>query len=387
MALHAAHKPSGSSTSALAYRRVVVKAGTNVLTNGADALDAKLMASLVSQIVELQGMGARVILVTSGAIAAGREVLGETPDGRGAADKQQLAAVGQSRLMHRYQELFSHFDTVVAQALLTRHDLEDRLGYLNIRNTLDGLLNRGVVPVVNENDVVNVEEISQEGFGDNDQLSALVANLVDADLLLMLTDSGGLYTADPHRDPSAQLVPLVERIDDAVLAQAEQHRSETSRGGMRSKLEAARMATGSGVTVAIASGTEPRVVCRVAQGEAVGTLFPTSVSRMESRKRWILSGLADGGGTVSVDQGAEKALRTKHGSLLPAGVREVRGRFKRGDVVSILGPQGERVACGIANYDDTDLRVIMGTRSDQFLQLLGHHFGDEVVHRNNMAVL
>jgi glutamate 5-kinase len=156
---------------------------------------------------------------------------------------------------------------------------------------------------------------------------------------------------------------------------------------MRSKLEAARMATSSGVMVAIAGGTEPRVVCRVAQGEAVGTLFPTSVSRMESRKRWMLSGLADGGGTVAVDQGAEKALRTQHGSLLPAGVREVRGRFQRGDVVSILGPQGERVACGIANYDDTDLRAIMGTQSDQILQLLGHHFGDEVVHRNNMVVL
>ncbi len=368
---------------------MVVKAGTNVLTDGAQALDGKVMASLVAQLVQVRRMGAQVVLVTSGAIAAGREALGQAggQDGRSVAASQVLAAVGQSRLMHQYQELFSRHETSVAQALLTRHDLEDRSGYLNIRNTLEGLLQRGVVPVVNENDVVNVEEIGPEGFGDNDQLSALVANLIDADLLLLLTDTKGLYTADPHRDQSAQLVPVVEQIDDSVLAQASEYHSATTRGGMRSKLKAARLATSAGVTVAIVSGAEPQVVCRVAQGETVGTLFPSSVSHMESRKRWMLSGLSESKGEVVVDEGAVAALRTHNGSLLPAGVREVRGQFERGDLISIVGLHGRRVACGITNYAAGDLEAIMGARSSQIHQRLGHHFGDEVVHRNNMAVL
>ena len=389
MALRAHRETSNATTPPLAYRRMVVKAGTNVLTDDAQALDSKVMASLVSQLVQVRRMGAQVVLVTSGAIAAGREALGQAAgqDGRSVAASQVLAAVGQSRLMHQYQELFSRHETSVAQALLTRHDLEDRAGYLNIRNTLEGLLQRGVVPVVNENDVVNIEEISPEGFGDNDELSALVANLIDADLLLMLTDTKGLYTADPHRDQSAQLVPVVEHIDDAVLAQAGEYHSATTRGGMRSKLEAARLATSAGVTVAIVSGAEPQVVCRVAQGEAVGTLFPSSVSRMESRKRWMLSGLTESKGEVVVDGGAVTALRTHSSSLLPAGVREVRGEFERGDLVAIVGPQGRRVACGITNYGVGDLKAIMGARSSQIHRRLGHHFGDEVVHRNNMAVL
>ena len=386
-------RPSKSSSNAsettpkLVYRRVVVKAGTHTLTGGTESLDTGAMASLVSQLVELRGMGGQVVLVSSGAIAAGRLEMGSEQEGRGVAARQLLAAVGQSRLMYVYRELFSGFQTTVAQALLTRRDIEDRQGYLNVRNTLEGLLERGVVPVVNENDVVNIEEIGQDGFGDNDQLSALVANLIDADLLLILTDVGGLYTADPHRDPSARLVPVVEQIDEGVLAQAGRHQGDVSRGGMRSKLEAARLATSWGVTVAVADGSEPGVLSCVARGEPVGTLFPSRVSRMESRRRWMLSGLAEGGGKVVVDEGAVTALRTGKGSLLAAGVREVHGQFQRGDVISIWGPVEEQVACGISNYDNADVHQIMGARSDQILSRLGHHFGDEVVHRNNMAVL
>lgn len=389
MALRPSQSSSNASETApkLVYRRVVVKAGTHTLTGGSESLDTGAMASLVSQLVELRGMGGQVVLVSSGAIAAGRLEMGSGQEGRGVAARQLLAAVGQSRLMYTYRELFSRFQTTVAQALLTRRDIEDRQGYLNVRNTLEGLLERGVVPVVNENDVVNIEEIGQDGFGDNDQLSALVANLVDADLLLILTDVGGLYTADPHRDPSARLVPVVEQIDEGVLAQAGRHQGDVSRGGMRSKLEAARLATSWGVTVAVADGSEPGVLSRVAKGEPVGTLFPSSVSRMESRRRWMLSGLAEGGGKVVVDEGAVSALRTRKGSLLAAGVREVHGRFQRGDVISIWGPVEEQVACGISNYDNADVHQIMGARSDQILSRLGHHFGDEVVHRNNMAVL
>ena len=387
MAISSTQKQRSAGTPALTYRRVVVKAGTNVLTRRTGALNAGAMATLASQIAEAHKMDGQVVLVTSGAIAAGREALGARNEGKAVPVRQLLAAVGQSRLMHLYQELFSRYEITVAQALLTRRDLEDRQGYLNVRNTLEELMSRGVVPVVNENDVVNVEEIGQEGFGDNDQLSALVANLVDADLLVLLTDTGGLFTTDPHRDPSAQLISRVERIDESVLALAEAHRNANSRGGMRSKLEAARLATSYGVPVVIADGAEPQVIRRLAQGEALGTLFPTSVSAMESRKRWLLSGLADGGGEVVVDAGAVSALREQHGSLLPVGVQQVRGHFRRGDVVSVVGPDGSRVVCGITNYDDADLRAIRGARSDQIAERLGHHFGDEVVHRNNMVVL
>jgi glutamate 5-kinase len=382
-----AAKSNKTSTSGLAYQRIVVKAGTNVLTTGAGALDAAVMATLVEQVVRVREMGAQVVLVTSGAMAAGRDALGQRASDKVVPELQQLAAIGQSRLMYQYQELFSHHDTLVAQALLTRRDVEDRQGYLNVRNTLEGLLDKGVVPVVNENDVVNVEELGQDGFGDNDQLSALVANLIDADLLILLTNTGGLYTADPHRDASATLIEQVDRVDDAVLALAGEHRDANSRGGMRSKLESASLATSCGVTVVIASGGEPDVVHKLVIGQKLGTLFPTTVSYMESRKRWLLSGLAPSGGVVIVDAGAVKALRESASSLLPAGVKEVRGHFNRGDVVIIASPDGERVACGVVNYDDADVRSVQGVRSNQILEKLGHQFGDEVVHRNNMVVL
>ena len=382
-------KPAKQQTGkqALAYRRIVVKAGTNVLTRKSPKLDQRVMASLAEEIAKICRLDAQVVLVTSGAIAAGREAMGKAPDAKGVGLDQMLAAVGQSRLMHAYQELFAKHDITVAQALLTRQDVEERVGYLNVRNTLQGLLDHGVVPIVNENDVVDTAEINQDRFGDNDTLSALVANLVDADLLLMLTDIGGLYTADPNRDPNATLIERVERVDDSVLDLAEEHRSKTSRGGMRSKLLAAQRATSAGVTVVVAAGHEPGVVQRVAQGEAMGTLFPATATTLESRKRWLLSGTAESGGVIIVDDGAVAAVRAKERSLLPAGVREVRGTFHRGDVVSVRGQNGEQVAYGITNYDSDDLRSIGGARSPDIGGIIGHHYGDEAIHRNNMVVL
>ena len=377
---------AGASHTLIRYWRVVVKAGTNVLTNGDRALDHASLASLVAQVVHARQLGAQVVLVTSGAVAAGREAIGSVVDSSTVAGRQMMAAVGQSRLMHQYAERFAEHGCVVAQALLTRQDIDDRQGYLNIRNTLEGLLLRGIVPIVNENDVVNAEEIGEETFGDNDQLSALVANLVDADLLVLLTDSGGLYTADPRRDPGARLMTQVPEVNDAVLALAEPHRGGGGRGGMRSKLLSSRLATSFGVTVVIGGGSVPEVLPRAVRGEPVGTLFPATVSRMESRKRWMLSGLGGGGGSVSVDEGAVVALRGSNRSLLPAGVRNVIGAFLRGDLVPILGPTGLRVAVGLANYDSEDVRRIMGRRSDEIETLLGYHHGEEVVHRNNMVV-
>jgi glutamate 5-kinase len=371
----------------LAYHRIVVKAGTNVLTSSGTHLDRAAMAAIVGQMAELQAAGVQVILVTSGAIAAGREVMTKSRDTKGIGLGQMLAAVGQSRLMHAYQEMFGEHQIVVAQALLTHQDVEGRRGYLNVRNTLEALLINGVVPIVNENDVVDTEEISQERFGDNDTLSALVANIIDADLLLILSDVSGLYNADPNRDMAATLIERVEEVDASTMALAEEHRSTTTRGGMGSKLRAARLATSTGVNVVIARGHEADVVLKVASGQARGTLFPATATHVESRKRWLLSGTAESGGIVVVDAGAVTAVRKQSRSLLPAGVREVTGVFKRGDVVAIAEPGGKRIAIGVTNYDSDELASIKGAKSSDIAGLLGHNFGDEAIHRNNMAVL
>ena len=372
---------------ALAYQRIVVKAGTNVLTSAGTRLDRPAMAAIVAQMAELHALGAQIILVTSGAIAAGREVVARSRDPKGVSLGQMLAAVGQSRLMHAYQEMFAAHDIVVAQALLTHQDVEGRRSYLNVRNALEALLTNGVVPIVNENDVVDTEEISQERFGDNDTLSALVANIIDADLLLILSDVAGLFTADPNRDKNATLIERVDEVDATTMALAEEHRSNTTRGGMGSKLRAARLATSTGVNVVIARGHEPDVVIHIAEGQTHGTLFPATATHVESRKRWLLSGTADSGGVVVVDDGAVKAIRKQSRSLLPAGIREVTGEFKRGDVVTVAEPDGKRIAVGVTNYDSDELASIKGAKSSDIAGVLGHNFGDEAIHRNNMAVL
>ncbi len=367
------------------YERIVVKLGTNLLTNGSDRLDLGVMASLVSQVARLHKQGLEVILVTSGAVAAGRYRL------RGMAkedlpQRQALAAVGQSALMHAYDELFAWHDVTVAQALVTRRDLVDRAGYLNVRNTLNALLDARVVPIINENDVVATDEIEGARFGDNDNLSAMVANLVDADLLTLLTDIDGLYTANPKEDPTATLVPRVDAVTPEIEALALGAGSSRGTGGMITKLQAAKLATASGVAVIIARGAEPDVLLRLARGEALGTLFPPATTKLESRKRWMLSGVARRG-SVTVDDGAAKAVCQGRSSLLPVGVREIRGPFKRGDIVDIMDLSGKRLASGIVNYDSTDLAKLKGHRSSEVEQLLGYAFGDEVVHRNNLVLV
>jgi len=372
----------------VSYHRIVVKLGTTLLTSGRDHLDLAVMATLVEQLVALHRRGRQVIVVSSGAVAAGRERLRRLPPGgvRGTPLKQVLASIGQSHLMSTYETLFSRYDITIAQALLTRDSLVDRAGYLNARNTLLALCEMGVICVVNENDVVAVEELGEKRFGDNDNLSAMVANLVDADVLIILTDIGGLYTADPRTHPDARLIPRVETIDDAIEALAGGTMSGQGVGGMATKVEAARLATCSGVEVVVAAGRDPDVLLRLDSGERVGTLFVAPSSRLESRKRWMASGLASHGRIV-VDGGAVSALKRGTGSLLPAGVTAVEGSFSRGDIVDIVGEGGTRVASGIVNYDSTDVNKIRGQRTDRMSGLLEHVYGDEVVHRNNMVVL
>ncbi len=381
-----AHAEGVSDKGAISYRRVVVKAGTSLLTGGADRLDLETMATLVGQIARLHALGIEVILVSSGAVAAGRHVLGVAREGKDLPLRQALAAVGQGHLMHAYEQLFSWHDIPVAQALLSRRDLVDRLGYLNVRNTLLALLEHRVVPIINENDVVAVEELTGNVFGDNDTLSAMVANIVDADLLVMLGEIKGLFTADPHLDPNARLIPVVERISDDIETMGGPSWKNNGRGGMATKLDAARLATASGINVVIASGLEPNVLTRLVDGESIGTLFPATSSKMESRKRWMLSGLSIKGEIV-VDDGAVSVLRSQHRSLLPAGVKDVRGPFERGDIISILNVKQVQIACGITNYDSNDIDEIKGVHSDRIAETLGHQYGDEIVHRNNMVIL
>jgi glutamate 5-kinase len=239
---------------------------------------------------------------------------------------------------------------------------------------------------VNENDVVSIDEIEEMKFGDNDNLSAMVANLIDADLLVLLTDVGGLYTADPHYDPQAKLIHRVDNIDAAVEQLAYKTANHHGTGGMTTKIQAAKLAISSGTNVIIVNGREPDVLLRVDKGESIGTFFPAQVSKMESRKRWMLTGLGSKG-MIIVDQGAALALKEQNKSLLPAGVVEVRGDFQRGDIVDIFDKQGKHLACGISNYESNDITLIKGVHSNQISALLDHNYGDEVIHRNNMVVL
>jgi len=367
------------------YRRIVAKFGTSLLTAGSDRLDLEAMSRLVGQVVRLRERGCQVVAVSSGAQAAGRHRLGRRlPDGV-SPSRQAFASVGQSHLMQSWDELFEWHDTVVAQVLLTRRDLSDRLGYLNARNTLRDLIEAGTVPIVNENDAVALDQVLATRIGENDSLSAYVANLIDADLLVILTDVEGLYDDDPHKNPEAKLLRRIERVDQTIEALAGDGRGPGT-GGMITKLTAARVATQGGVDVVITNGREPDALIAVARGEERGTFFPAAGDRLESRKRWILGSITKGG-HILVDPGAVAALRESGRSLLPAGVAGVSGTFQRGESVEVRGTGGERIAAGMTNYGSAELDRIKGLRSDRIAETLGYAYGDEAIHRDNLVLL
>lgn len=375
-----------SRSSELKYHRIVVKVGTRLLTGGAQNLDMAVMSSLVAQVAQLHKKGVEPIIVSSGAIASGRQKLGLNRSVKDVPLKQVLAAVGQSRLMNTYEWLFDKYDITVAQALLTKADLSDRAGYLNARNTLLALLELRVVGIVNENDVISIDEIKEAKFGDNDNLSAMVANLVDADLLVILTDTDGLYTTDPHRDADAQLIPVVDKINAKIVHLGAINEDKIGTGGMVTKIEAARVATSSGVEVVIANGKTERVIVQLASGEVIGTRFLPSTSKLESRKRWMLSGLCTRGKLV-IDEGAATALRKQNRSLLSAGIDHVEGKFNRGDIVAIYDTGGNHLGCGITSYNSENIGIIKGAHSSKIANLLSFDYGPEVIHRNNLALL
>ncbi|MCY3558101.1 MAG: glutamate 5-kinase [Chloroflexi bacterium] len=365
-------------------RRIICKLGTNLLTSGTDRLDPAVLESVVRQVAELRLAGAQVTVVTSGAVTAGQARVGATRTRTSVGARQALAAIGQAQLVQRYDSLLQRYGLTAAQALITRGDVTERRGYLNVRNTLLRLLQYGVVPIVNENDVVADEELRGGAFGENDALSALIANLIDADLLILLSDVGGVYEQDPRVCPEARLIPILR--DPMSMMGAAGDVGERSRGGMRAKLEAARRASAGGTDVVIASGREPDVITRVAGGEQLGTLIPADTTVRDSRERWLLAGLHNGEG-LELDSGAVQALVEQGRSLLPAGVVGVRGEFERGDVIQLYDPQNRPIAVGISNYSSVEAAKIRGKKSSEILDALGYYYGSSVVHRNNLALL
>jgi glutamate 5-kinase len=363
---------------------LVVKVGTSTLTAGTSSLSPARMLEIVRQVVQLHNQGCRVVLVSSGAMAAGRERLAFPHLPRDIPAKQMLSAVGQPRLMALYEQLFDIYKLPVAQVLLTRTDLADRARYLNSRNTLSALLQQRVIPIVNENDTVATEEIR---LGDNDNLSALVANLIEADLLVMLTDTPGLFTADPRTDPAARLIDditsaaIPKSVWDAVGTPG-----KLGTGGMLTKLQAADLARRSGTAVVVAGGSEENVLPRLVAGEKVGTRFSALATPLEGRKRYILAGGNRLPGVLTVDDGAAGALR-KGSSLLPVGVRSVSGVFGCGDTVKVVDPSGAEIARGLVNYGSSDLSRIVGKQSVEIEAILGGDYADEVIHRNNLVLI
>lgn len=365
------------------YQRIVIKLGTSVLTGGTPRLDRPQMVDLARQCHQLMAQGKELILCSSGAIALGREALSFPLLPSSINSKQLLAAVGQSRLMMMWDEYFHIYGLHVGQILLTRADLENRRRFLNAKDTLLALLEHRIIPVINENDAVATEEIK---VGDNDNLSAMVAILAEADLLLMLTDQPGLFTADPRTNQDAQLIPEVRTIDETLRRLAGGSVSGLGVGGMATKLNAADVARRGGADVIIASGRSRDVIPRAVAGEAIGTRFPALEQPLESRKRWIFAGPRPTGQAI-IDAGAAQALCRQGRSLLPAGIIQVLGEFERGDTISITDADQQELARGITRYGSADLARIAGCKSDAIAVELGYDRGPVAVHRNDMILL
>ncbi len=364
-------------------RRLVVKVGSGLITAAGHGPDGRRIAALAADIASVVKDRREVALVSSGAIVTGMARLGLATRPRSIPEKQAAAAVGQSALMWHYEHAFKRHGLHVGQVLLTGQDISDRTRYLNARNTLLTLLDFGVVPVVNENDTVAVDEIK---VGDNDNLAALVAHLIDADLLVLLTDVDGLYTGDPRHDPSARRLETVEAITDDIQRLVYDDSGGVSVGGMSTKLQAAQKAGGSGIAMVIASGREPGVLRRLLHGEVVGTYFQPRDDRLAARKRWIAFAVPPQG-RLTVDAGAKKALTERGKSLLPSGLVEVTGEFQAGEVVSLAEAAGGEFARGLVNYDAAELRRIRGMKTADIERTLGYKGLGEVVHRDNLVVL
>jgi glutamate 5-kinase len=368
---------------ATAAHTIVVKVGTRVLTSADGLLDQQRVAALAEELHQLMATGRKVALVTSGAVGAGLGQLKLAKRPTNLAQLQAVAAIGQSHLMESYDRGLRAHGRHAAQLLLTAHDLDDRTGYLNVRNTIRALFEFGAVPVINENDTVSVDELMTT-FGDNDRLAAMVTNLIRAPLLILLSDVDGLYDGDP-RDKNSKLIPTVTRLDASIFNLVRDSVTGMSKGGMASKLEAARIATTAGENVIIANGRTPGNLGKIVVGELVGTLFLAQGQAIPAFKRWI-GFTAQPRGTLTLDAGARQAVEKKGKSLLAIGIVDASGSFRKGDVVALKDAEGIEFARGLTNYSFEDLLKIKGLKTEKIAAALGHCPYDEVIHRDNMAL-
>lgn len=364
-------------------KRLVVKIGSNILADEKEGLNTKRIFSIASDIAELKDEGYEVVIVSSGAVAAGMRKLGLKHKPRDIKLKQAAAAVGQSSLMWAYERSFGEFHATVAQVLLTREDFSDRKRYINSKNTLLELLSYGVVPIVNENDTVATEEIK---FGDNDNLAALVSVLVEADRLVILSDVEGLYTEDPRFNPRAELISFVEEITVDIERRSGRAGSSVGTGGMYSKVLAAKKAVSHCIAVNVINGKKKGLIRAILSGKQHGTLFKPAPCRLSHRKGWIAYN-SRSKGTLVLDEGAVKALTGMGKSLLPSGIISVEGEFELGDAVNCTDLKGGRIAKGIINYSSSDLRKIMGKKTSEIEKVLGYKYSDEAIHRDNLVLL
>lgn len=365
-------------------KRIVIKVGTSTITYANGKRNFSQIDRLAREISDLQNQGKEMILVTSGAVAVGVDRMGLPGKPKTIPGKQAAAAVGQGVLMHTYEKFFADYGQIVAQVLITKTEAIDRHRYTNTRNTFMELMRQRVIPIVNENDVVALDELK---IGDNDNMSALVAGIVDADLVIILSDVDGLYTANPQTHPDAVIVPEVAEITPEIEASAGGVGSARGTGGMATKFQAAKAATSSGIHLVIASGTEKNAITRVLQGEELGTLFVSRENRLQFRKRWLAFG-AKIAGSIVVDDGCAKAIRKAGGcSILPAGVFAVQGEFLPGSTVSVIDKDAHELARGLVHYSSAELEQIKGCNSGEIANILGHKNFDEVIHRDDLVIL
>ena len=372
-------------------KRIVVKLGTNILTKNSTNLDMKTIDQITDQISTLNKLGNEILIVTSGAVTAGKQIMISKKsnvdlNNKKISFRQGLAAIGQPELMTAYKKSFNRHNIIISQILLTRDDLNIRKRYLNFRNTLENLLSSKIVPIINENDVVSVDELAGNNFGDNDTLSAMVSNTIDADLLVLLGEVDGFYSSDPFNNPKAKIITKITEITPEIRSYAKDSHDQYGTGGMKSKIEAADLSMSSGIKMVIASGYTKNILIRLNRSEDIGTVFIPKVNRLEARKRWILSGKNNSSGKIIVDMGADAAIKENGNSLLPVGVLDVINSFKRGDIIEVINSKNHSICWGIANYDSLEIIKIKGANSDNIESVLGHSYGEEVVHRNNMAI-
>jgi len=363
-------------------KRVLIKIGSAVLT-GENGLDLQIIEQLVDEMAQLTKEGYQIVIVTSGAIASGKHRMGITGKLKSMPQKQAAAAIGQSRLMRVYSNSFGKYSIFVAQILLTMSDLTDRKRFLNVRNTLSTIIDWGVIPIINENDSVAVDEIK---FGDNDHLAAMITNIIDGQLLINLTSTEGLYDRSPSKSKKAKLITLVKEFTEEIESAATDETTEVGLGGMKSKVIAAKAVTASGIPCVIAPGKKKGVLHDIFAGKEVGTLFLPASEPLSSKKYWIAFTLKSQG-KLFLDEGATRALIDEGKSLLPSGITNVEGDFSIGDPVTCVDMEGTQLAKGLVNYNSSDIRKIMGLKTSKIEQVLGYKDYDEIIHRDNMAVI